>query len=75
MDIFSKKLLVGSYSGLLQMWDYETRKVVASKKFDKGCLIQCATIDPQGHFVGKFIQQISYQNRALANYTSCLAFS
>ncbi|XP_067932083.1 cilia- and flagella-associated protein 251-like [Watersipora subatra] len=46
-----KKVFIGSYSGLLQIYSYNTRDVVASRKFEKGYLIQCIAIDPKGYFL------------------------
>ncbi|XP_059176207.1 cilia- and flagella-associated protein 251-like isoform X2 [Physella acuta] len=38
---------IGSYSGLLKLWNYRTKEVVASKIFEKSH-IQCCTFDPKG---------------------------
>ena len=45
-------MIVGSYSGLLKIWDYEQRETVVSRSFDKGLMIQCCTVDPQGIYIG-----------------------
>ena len=47
-----KKIFIGSYSGLIQIWDYENRVVIASRKFERGAMIQCVDIDPKGYFIG-----------------------
>lgn len=49
---FRKKIFIGSYSGLLQIWDYENREVIASRKFERGAMIQCVDIDPKGYYIG-----------------------
>ncbi|KAL5017193.1 hypothetical protein ScPMuIL_006782 [Solemya velum] len=41
-------LIVGSYSGLLKIWNYEKKQVMVSRTFDKGSLIRCCSYDPQG---------------------------
>ena len=46
-------MVVGSYSGLLKIWDYEMRETVVSRSFDKGLMIQCCAIDPQGVHIGE----------------------
>lgn len=46
-------LAVGSYSGLLKIWNYETKTVIASRKFDKNLMIRCIQHDPKGQFIGK----------------------
>ncbi|XP_055861223.1 cilia- and flagella-associated protein 251-like isoform X2 [Biomphalaria glabrata] len=43
-------LAIGSYSGLLKLWNYRTKEVVASKIFEK-CHIQCCAFDPKGFYI------------------------
>ncbi|KAK2172977.1 hypothetical protein NP493_913g01059 [Ridgeia piscesae] len=40
------RVVVGSYSGLLKMWDYNLKEVLVSRYFEKGLLIRCCTFDP-----------------------------
>ncbi|KAL8575873.1 hypothetical protein ACOMHN_014878 [Nucella lapillus] len=42
---------IGSYSGLLKIWNYETKKVMASRVFDRGIFLQACTYDPKGAFL------------------------
>ncbi|KAH9503911.1 Cilia- and flagella-associated protein 251 [Bulinus truncatus] len=43
-------LAIGSYSGLLKLWNYRTKEVVASRIFEK-CHIQCCAFDPKGFYI------------------------
>lgn len=45
-------LAVGSYSGFLQLWNYEEKRVVASRQFEKGLMIRCCAFDPKGEVLG-----------------------
>ena len=49
-------LAVGSYSGLLKIWNYETKLVMASRKFDRQLMIRCCQYDPKGQFIGAFLR-------------------
>ena len=49
-----KFVAIYSYSGLLKVWNYETKTVVVSRKFDKGLLIRCVQYDPKGQFIGEY---------------------
>ncbi|PFX32907.1 WD repeat-containing protein 66 [Stylophora pistillata] len=43
------RLCIGSYSGLLQLWDYEKKELLASRVFDqRQLMIQCMTFNPSG---------------------------
>lgn len=53
-------MFVGSYSGLLQIWDYETRVVVASRKFERGHMIHSMDIDPKGYFIGELYLYVTW---------------
>ncbi|CAH1800946.1 unnamed protein product [Owenia fusiformis] len=46
------KVVIGSYSGLLQIWDYETKRVIASRYFDRGQMIRCCAFDPKAQYLG-----------------------
>ncbi|BFZ18180.1 hypothetical protein BsWGS_21219 [Bradybaena similaris] len=41
---------IGSYSGLLKLWNYRTKEVVASRMFEKSH-IQCVAFDPKGFLI------------------------
>ncbi|XP_071110877.1 cilia- and flagella-associated protein 251-like [Haliotis cracherodii] len=41
-------LAIGSYSGLLKIWNYEQKDVMVSRMFDRGSHIRCCTYDPSG---------------------------
>ncbi|XP_041456928.1 cilia- and flagella-associated protein 251-like isoform X2 [Lytechinus variegatus] len=45
-------VVIGSFAGLLKVWNYETKQVVASRKFPRGNLIRCVGYDPTGSFLG-----------------------
>ncbi|XP_071509123.1 cilia- and flagella-associated protein 251-like [Diadema antillarum] len=45
-------LVIGSYAGLLKVWNYEQKQVIASRKFPKGNLIRCVAYDPSGSYLG-----------------------
>lgn len=43
------RLCIGSYSGLLQLWDYEKKELLTSRMFDqRQLMIQCMTFNPSG---------------------------
>lgn len=42
------RICIGSYSGLLQLWDYEKKELMMSRVFDQRQLIQCMTFNPSG---------------------------
>ncbi|XP_072520842.1 cilia- and flagella-associated protein 251 [Salminus brasiliensis] len=42
---------MGSHSGLLKVWDYETKTVVSSRVFHTDKQIQCIAYDPQGFYL------------------------
>ncbi|XP_067673834.1 cilia- and flagella-associated protein 251-like isoform X2 [Haliotis asinina] len=44
----SPYLAIGSYSGLLKIWNYEQKDVMVSRMFDRGNLIRCCSYDPSG---------------------------
>ena len=46
-------LAIGSYSGLLKIWNYVTKTVVASRKFDRQLMIRCCQYDPRGQYIGE----------------------
>ncbi|XP_033628136.1 cilia- and flagella-associated protein 251-like isoform X2 [Asterias rubens] len=43
---------IGSYSGLLKVWNYKSKTLVASRNFPKGHLIRCMAYDPKGNYLG-----------------------
>ncbi|PIK40727.1 putative WD repeat-containing protein 66-like [Apostichopus japonicus] len=45
-------IAIGSYSGLLQVWNYEEKSVVVSRKFSRGQMMRCIAFDPRGNFMG-----------------------
>eukprot|EP00731_Ephydatia_muelleri_P022631 Em0015g214a len=45
------RLLVGSYSCRLKLWDYEQRIVLVSRSFKETLRVQCVAFDPRGEFV------------------------
>ncbi|XP_035690518.1 cilia- and flagella-associated protein 251-like [Branchiostoma floridae] len=42
------RLCMGSYSGLLKIWDYERKEVLVSRQFERGNMIRCLAFDPTG---------------------------
>ncbi|KAI0216835.1 cilia and flagella associated protein 251 [Lamellibrachia satsuma] len=44
-------IAVGSYSGLLKIWDYEQKEVLVSRYFEKGLHIRCCTFDPNSYSI------------------------
>ncbi|KAK7499056.1 hypothetical protein BaRGS_00009603 [Batillaria attramentaria] len=44
-------IAVGSYSGLLKIWNYETKTVMVSRTFDRGSHIRSCTYDPKGSYL------------------------
>ncbi|XP_062509735.1 cilia- and flagella-associated protein 251-like [Corticium candelabrum] len=48
---FKPWLLIGSYSGLLKLWDYDKKVVLATRQFEKHQCVQCVTFDQKGKFV------------------------
>ncbi|XP_013416583.1 cilia- and flagella-associated protein 251 isoform X1 [Lingula anatina] len=48
---FRPQIAMGSYSGLLKLWDYEKRIVIASRYFERGNMIRCCSFDPTGSFI------------------------
>ncbi|ESO91649.1 hypothetical protein LOTGIDRAFT_191347 [Lottia gigantea] len=47
----SPYLVIGSYSGLIQIWDYEKKKVMVSRTFERGLHIRCCSFDPKGEYL------------------------
>ncbi|XP_074641054.1 cilia- and flagella-associated protein 251-like [Tubulanus polymorphus] len=45
------RVVIGSYSGLLKVWDYVRKKPVASRYFDRGQCIRCCAFDPKGFYL------------------------
>ncbi|XP_032233978.2 cilia- and flagella-associated protein 251 [Nematostella vectensis] len=46
------QLCIGSYSGLLQVWDYQNKTLVNSRQFDRRQLmIQCIAFSPPGDLI------------------------
>jgi WD40 repeat protein len=43
---------IGSYSGLLKVWNYKSKTLVVSRNFPKGHLIRCMAYDPKGNYIG-----------------------
>lgn len=41
-------ICIGSFAGLLKIWNYETKQCVVTRVFDKGTNIQCLAFDPSG---------------------------
>lgn len=66
-------MYVGSYSGLLQVWDYEAKKTIATKKFDRHLMIQCLAIDAKGHYIGETRKYLHISVSYL--YLICLSLS
>ncbi|XP_064647461.1 cilia- and flagella-associated protein 251-like [Lineus longissimus] len=48
---FEPKLAMGSYSGLLKIWDYERKLSVASRYFERGNMIRSCAFDPRGEYL------------------------
>ncbi|KAL3856807.1 hypothetical protein ACJMK2_011524 [Sinanodonta woodiana] len=48
---FKPYVIIGSYSGLLKIWDYEKKEVLVSRVFDRGNLIRCCAYDPKGAYI------------------------
>lgn len=44
-------IVIGSYSGLLKVWNYEKKHVMVSRAFDRGNLIRCCTYSPNGAYL------------------------
>lgn len=44
-------LVIGSYSGLLKIWDYEKKQVLVSRMFERGSHIRCCAFDPKGAYI------------------------
>ncbi|XP_071181145.1 cilia- and flagella-associated protein 251-like isoform X1 [Mytilus edulis] len=44
-------LIIGSYAGLIKIWDYEKKQVVVTRQFERGCLIRCCAFDPKGQYI------------------------
>jgi WD40 repeat protein len=47
---FKPWLLIGSYAGLLKLWDYNTKMALSTKQFEKQQCIQCVALDPKGQY-------------------------
>ncbi|XP_072043906.1 cilia- and flagella-associated protein 251-like [Amphiura filiformis] len=45
-------IAIGSYSGLLKIWNYKTKTLVASRTFPRGHLVRCLAFDPKGMYLG-----------------------
>ncbi|XP_072921672.1 cilia- and flagella-associated protein 251 isoform X2 [Hemitrygon akajei] len=45
-------ICIGSYCGLLKVWDYEKKKPICSRLFGTGNYIQCATYNKTGSLLG-----------------------
>eukprot|EP00057_Strongylocentrotus_purpuratus_P009036 XP_011663510.1 PREDICTED: WD repeat-containing protein 66 [Strongylocentrotus purpuratus] len=45
-------VVIGSFAGLLKVWNYENKQVMASRKFPRGNLIRCVGYDPTGSYLG-----------------------
>ncbi|XP_022086386.1 cilia- and flagella-associated protein 251-like [Acanthaster planci] len=46
------QVAIGSYSGLLKVWNYKSKTLVMSRNFPKGHLIRCMAFDPKGNYLG-----------------------
>ncbi|XP_033747234.1 cilia- and flagella-associated protein 251-like isoform X1 [Pecten maximus] len=44
-------IVIGSYSGLLKIWDYEKKQVMVTRTFERGNLIRCCSYDPKGAYI------------------------
>ncbi|KAH3752676.1 hypothetical protein DPMN_187300 [Dreissena polymorpha] len=44
-------VVIGSYSGLLKVWNYEKKRVMVSRTFEKGNLIRCCSYSPNGAYL------------------------
>lgn len=45
------QIAVGSYNGILKVWDYRDRKSFISRKFGKDKSLHCLAYDPKGFFL------------------------
>ncbi|KAE8635160.1 hypothetical protein XENTR_v10002531 [Xenopus tropicalis] len=45
-------IAIGSYSGLLKVWNYKARKLFISRIFGKGKSLHCLSYDPKGFLLG-----------------------
>jgi WD40 repeat protein len=46
------RVLIGSYSSKLKLWDYEDKAVMKSREFSEIDCLQCVSFDPKGYHVG-----------------------
>lgn len=44
-------IVIGSYSGLLKVWNYEKKQVMVSRVFERGNLIRCCAFSPNGAYL------------------------
>ncbi|WAR02599.1 CF251-like protein [Mya arenaria] len=44
-------VVIGSYSGLLKVWNYEKKQVMVSRTFERGNLIRCCSYSPNGAYL------------------------
>ncbi|XP_025089746.1 cilia- and flagella-associated protein 251-like isoform X2 [Pomacea canaliculata] len=42
---------IGSYSGLLKIWNYETKETIVSQNFESGNAVHCFAYDPKGAYL------------------------
>ncbi|XP_018118695.1 cilia- and flagella-associated protein 251 isoform X2 [Xenopus laevis] len=45
-------IAIGSYDGLLKVWNYKTRNLFISRIFGKGKSVRCLSYDPKGFLLG-----------------------
>ncbi|XP_073079669.1 cilia- and flagella-associated protein 251 isoform X1 [Manis javanica] len=45
-------IAIGSFCGMIKVWDYEKKKYLFSRVFEKGCGVQSLTYNPEGALLG-----------------------
>lgn len=44
-------IAIGSFCGMIKVWDYEKKKYLFSRVFEKGLGVQSLTYNPEGSFI------------------------
>ena len=50
---FKSHLATASYSGLIKVWDYDSKMTVVSRRFDHHLKVRTIQYDPRGEFMGE----------------------
>lgn len=56
-------IAIGSFCGMIKVWDYEEKKYLFSRVFEKGLGVQSLTYNPEGIFIISAYLGLQVKNR------------